>query len=152
MRLRLILSFALIVFISVASVVIAARQSAEQEVRAFMGQGGMTGVNELADSLEEYYRANGSWGGVEELLTFTGHGQGMGRGGPGGMMGGGMMNQRLRLADAQGNIIYDSSGGSGGMLGETEREDSVQLNSGLKTVGYLSLEGGMGTGPGNERF
>jgi hypothetical protein len=73
MRLRLILSFALIVFISVASVVIAARQSAEQEVRAFMGQGG-TYVN-YRSSLEDYYRYGRE---LEVGVTsdLSGHGRG----------------------------------------------------------------------------
>jgi signal transduction histidine kinase len=63
-----------------------------------------------------------------------------------------MMNQRLRLAGAEGTGRGDGGGQRGGVVGGSVGGVSVHLNSGLKTIGYLSLEGGMSGGPGSERF
>lgn len=143
MRLRLILAFSLIVFISVTTVVIVARQSAATAVRTFMIRGSMTGVDDLAKALENYYRVNGSWQGAESLFRGAGRGQGMG---PGGMMAG-MMDQRLRLADERGDIIFDSSSRQvGGRLTSAQQRDSIPLRDGLITAGYLLAEGGLSTG------
>jgi len=141
MRLRLILSFALIVLVSVTSVVFVARQSAASEVRSFMFHGGMTGTGELTSMLENYYQQNGSWKGVEALLgAVAPGGRGMGFG-----MGGMMMNQRLRLADARGNLLVDTAASvPSGNLSSTEKSESIPLVSGGQTVGYLMAEGGMG--------
>ena len=113
MRLRLISSFILIALVSVASVLIVARQTTLQEVRTYMFRGGMAGVEGLVTALEDYYRVNQSWEGAEPLFGLPGQLQGNRRGnqgkssGAGGVMGG-MMDQRLRLADAQGNLIVDT--------------------------------------------
>ena len=149
MRVRLFFSFLLIVLVTVASVVFIARQSAAQEVNAFMFRGGMTGVSDLVDSLEGYYQTHGSWAGVESL--FPGWARGNGQGGPGGMgRGQGMMgqagmlaNQRLRLADAQGNVLLDSGSGSvEAQLSPAEMADAIPLKSGGQTVGFLLTQGG----------
>ena len=117
MRLRLILSFTLIVVVSVPSLVLIARRSAANEVRAFMFRGGMSGTETLVSALEDYYQENGSWEGAESLLTFSGRQQGRRSGsadgrGPGQGLGPGMMsemmNQRLRLADPQGQVLIDT--------------------------------------------
>ena len=113
MRLRLISSFILIALVSVASVLIVARQTTLQEVHTYMFRGGMAGVEGLVTALEDYYRVNQSWEGAEPLFGLPGQLQGNRRGnqgkssGAGGVMGG-MMDQRLRLADAQGNLIVDT--------------------------------------------
>lgn len=139
MRLRLILSFALIVLVSVTGVVLIARQGAANEVRAFMFRGGMSGTQGLAGSLESYYQEHGSWQGVEGLLSS--HGRGRGHGGSGGM--GGMMNQRLVVADAGGVIQADSGNtAASGRLTNAQIEASIVLQVGGQTVGYLWAEGG----------
>ena len=83
MRLRLVLSFILIVLVSVTSVVLIARQNTASEVRAFMFRGGMTGSEGLVGALEDYFRTNQTWQGVELLFTAQGMGQGMGHRGQG---------------------------------------------------------------------
>jgi signal transduction histidine kinase len=160
-RLRLFLSFFLIVLLTVAMVVVIARQSAAQEVRAFMLHGGMAGLDDLRRALEEYYRANGSWVGVENVLSVPGGGMGRGHGmGPGGMMG---MNQRLRLAGADGVLILDTSvaaPSSGGALpgepesalSEAELREAVRLRDGRETIGYLLAEGGADFSSSDEQF
>lgn len=145
MRLRLILSFSLIVLVSVATVVLIARLTTANEVRTFMFRGGASGSTGMVNNLEAYYQANGSWQGVETLLK--NRGGGMGRGGPPGSSGAGFgnaMNQRLLLADAQGNVIADSSGSQpGGQLSQSELNSAIALQVGGKTVGYLLPEGAM---------
>jgi two-component system OmpR family sensor kinase/two-component system sensor histidine kinase BaeS len=64
-----------------------------------------------------------------------------------------MMNQRIRLADNQGQVVYDTATrGPGDPLGLTERKNALPLHSGLKTVGYLLAEGGMGFNQGDEQL
>lgn len=141
MRMRLVLSFVLIVLVSVTGVVWLARQNSAGAVRAFMFRGGMGNLEGLVTDLEDYYRVHGSWLGVESLLQMPGrHGQGMGYGK------GGMMSQRLRVADASGVVFADtdSNTGSGtGHLSASERDGALALQVNGRTVGYLLAEGGM---------
>lgn len=151
MRTKLILSFVLVVLISVIGVVVIARYTTAGEVRAFMFPGGMISSDDLVKSLEGYYQQHLSWQGVEDLLiNRRGNGQGQGWGASGqpggGMMHGygGMMGQRLRLADASGKIIYDSSTALQMNLTADEIARSIPLHYDHTIIGYLLLEGGMG--------
>lgn len=151
MRLRLILSFIFIVLVAVASVVLIASQNTASEVRAFMFRGGMTGTEGLVVALEEYYQTNQTWQGVENLFIMPGMGQGLGRSGQGSgqgtgaNLGGGMMNQRLRLVDAQGNILIDTTNETvSAHLSNDDLEQAIPLVVNKQTVGYLLPEGGLG--------
>jgi signal transduction histidine kinase len=146
MRLRLFLSFTLIVLISITSVVLIARQGAASQVRAFMFRGGMTGTEDLVNSLEDYYRSNHTWQGVQELLAMPGRGQGRMRG-QGNQTTGpmGIMNQRIRLADANGQLVFDSNNPSpSGALSSPELALAIPLYANGSVVGYLLPEGGFG--------
>ncbi len=149
MRLRLILSFALISLVSIASVVLIARQANTREVNTFMMHGNMVGLEDLASTLENYYQANQGWQGVASLVRGPGSGRGMG-----GMMGAGgpgvgMMNQRLRLADASGNVLADTASSQpSGSLSQSELAGAIPLLSNGRTVGYLMAEGGFAFNPG----
>lgn len=143
MRIRLFLSFFLIVLVSVGSFVLITSQSARREVGAFMMRGGMASVHRLAASLEDYYKENGSWDGVEEVMAREGvipgrrGGQGMGQG-----MMQGMMQQRLLLADRSGVVVFDSQESQkGAVLTQEELARAVALQSGFRQVGYLLPEG-----------
>lgn len=140
MRLRLVLSFALIVLVAVISIVLIARQSTASQVRMFMFRGGMSGTEGLVGRLEDYYAANGSWEGVDSLISESMHaGQGRMRG----MQGMGMaMNQRLRVADANGAIIADTAGIPQGRLDANQIKTAIALYHGSSLVGYLLPEGG----------
>ncbi len=147
MRLRLILSFVLIVLVSITSVVLIARQNTANEVRAFMYRGGMTTSSELVQSLADFYRTNGSWQGVESVLFPTGHGFGKNASGKGAGMGnmGAMMTQRLILADSQGNVIADSANEvPEGALSANEMSSALPIKVDSQTQGYLLVQGGMG--------
>lgn len=151
MRLRLLLSFVLVVFVSVVGVVILARWGAAQEVRAFMYRGNMVEVDQLVADLETHYRTYGSWQGVENVLQawFPERGHGAGGMGQGGMM----MNQRLRLANGDGNLLLDSANSA--VLGEitqAELDAAIPIVVRGKTVGYLLAEGGMGFNRTDETF
>jgi signal transduction histidine kinase len=139
MRNRLILSFSLVVLVSITSFVLLLRQTAEREVGAFMFRGGMTGVEEVVVALENFYRSNGSWEGVGTLFQTHGHRAGMNRaGGPG------MLTSRFRLADLEGRLIYDTyNPQSRGDLSVEELERSILLKYGRSNIGYLLSEGGV---------
>ncbi len=147
MRIRLILSFALIVLVSVTSVVVIASQNTASEVRAFMYRGGMTSSTELVENLSSYYQTNGSWQGVEDILMPAGGGFGRRSGGMSNSSGtpamGAMMDQRIRLADASGQILVDSGDQLNQPLSTDEMKAAQAIRVNLKTVGYLLIQGGM---------
>ena len=155
MRLRLILSFVLIVLVSVSSVVLIARSNTTTEVRSFMFHGGMTGSDSMVQLLQNYYQSQGSWAGVADQLDFPGLGRGRGYGNSGMMPGmmGGMMGQRLRLADASGNILLDSQNQlPAGKLSNAEKKSALPVEVDGQVVGYLLAEGGVGANQVAERF
>lgn len=153
MRLRLILSFVLIVLVTVTSVVLFARQGAAQEVRSFMLHGSMVATDELVAALENYYHQNGAWQGVSTVLGRAGRGFGPGgMGGMGGMMGQ-MMDQRLRLANADGRLVFDTQvNPPSGSLTPAEVNAAIPLQDNGQTVGYLLAEGGMAFNSTDETY
>ena len=145
MRLRLILSFVLIVFITIASILLIVRNQTSDAVRVFMYRGGMTGTEGLVSQLEDYFAQNSTWAGVEQLFdTGITHGRGMGpsQGNNGGM---GMMSMQLQLADPAGIILVDTSTNTpSGTLTRQEISRAIELTHNDQTVGYLYPEGSMG--------
>jgi two-component system sensor histidine kinase BaeS len=165
MRKRLILSFVLIVLLSVSLVVVIARQGASNEVQAFMFRGGMNSgnINQTVTALEAYYNNHQSWQGVESLFSSSagrgpgagmGAGRGQGAGNAGGIAGNGGMGQgpRMRLADAQGNILVDTSGSTDGALSQSEIASAIALHNNGRTVGYLLPPGATNFSLLDERF
>lgn len=142
MRIRLFLSFLLIILITTTSLVLIARWQAIVEIRNFVARGGFAGAETLVNALERYYRANQSWDGIALLLS----GQGQ-RPGPGGFSGPGfrLFNERFRLADASGNVIYDSAApnqtpAQHAPLQEGEIERAIPLRVDRQIVGYVLLD------------
>jgi two-component system sensor histidine kinase BaeS len=163
LRTRLILSFILIVLLSVSLVVIIARQGASSEVQAFMFRGGMNSgaINQMVTALEDYYGSHQSWQGVESLFSSSpgrgpGAGMGAGRGQGAGNAGAAGMGQgqgpRLRMADAQGKVLVDTSGTGGGVLSQSEIANSIALKNDGRTVGYLLPAGAANFSLLDERF
>lgn len=152
MRIRLFLSFALIILVSVLGVVFIVRQNTTTAVRAFMVRGTMSDADDLVAALQAHYEASGSWSGVESLLGEQGRGRGQGQGA--GVTHMGMMaNQRLRLADSRGNVITDSAAEtSNGQLTAEELENSLEITADGKPVGYLYAEGGMNYNQRDEAY
>jgi two-component system OmpR family sensor kinase/two-component system sensor histidine kinase BaeS len=110
----------------------------------------MVGAQDLAGALEAYYARSHSWQGVQEVLAVTGRGHGFGMGNSGMA---GMMNQRLRLADAQGRLVADTQGGvTGAILNPDDLGKAIPLQVKGQTVGYLLPENGMAFNPSDEVF
>ncbi len=141
MRLRLIISFALVVLVTVASVGIIARMNTAREVHDFIGRGGIYGLEGVVVRLENYYSTHGSWLGVDAAMGSPDHDRGKGQGGPG--EGQGMwMPMQLQLADAQGNLLVDAQGREAtGRLSQDDLSQAVPLEVDGETVGYLLSEG-----------
>jgi two-component system, OmpR family, sensor histidine kinase BaeS len=156
MRIKLLISFVLLVCVSVSVVIILAYQGVANEVRSFMFRGSMVRAQEIATSLEEYYQVNQTWQGAEALLSLSGAnagimGHGRGAGGQGTM--GNMMNQRLKLANAEGRILYDSSTAQvEGSLTAEELSNAIQLKNNGVTIGYLLPESAMVYSAADEQF
>ena len=64
MRVRLFLSFLLLILLSLVGVALFVRQSAQDEVQAFLGRGGLVGAESLVEELEAFYASAGSWEGA----------------------------------------------------------------------------------------
>ena len=76
MRLRLILSFILIVIVAIVSVALIARRQTVSAVDAFIHRGGLSGTEGLVNNLEEYYATYATWEGVETFFERQGRGMG----------------------------------------------------------------------------
>jgi len=140
LRLKLFLAFGTMVLLTIAIVVLVARQSSVRELRAFMLRGGIAGSEEIITKLEAYYTATGSWDGAGDLLQLPGQGQGQQR--AAGMSG--MMRQRLILAQRNGLVVFDTANEMvGNRLSVSERRQAIALQSRGKIVGLLLPLGGM---------
>lgn len=120
-----------------------------------MFRGGMAGSEGLVTALADYYQSHHSWMGVDGLFQTPGVGRGTGQGMGSGMGAGmgAMMNQRLRLADSQGNIIVDTSDRDpAGNLTNNEITSAIPILADDQIVGYLLPEGGMGFTRNDETF
>lgn len=147
MKWKLFLSLVLVGLVAILSVVIFVRMDTPRQVSMYMARGGMIGLDSLATSLEDYYNEFGSWNGVDGLLS-TSHGMG----GAGGRGSGGMMGQRLQLADKGGMVLADTAGSAvGNQLGKDDLEAAIQLNDqNNQIIGYLLPAGGVNYRQGDE--
>jgi signal transduction histidine kinase len=133
---KLLLSFLAVALIGVVVVSVVANHAAASEVRRYMFRGGMTTEGGLVESLAGYYQGRGSWQGVESVLT-SGHGMG------------GMMQQRMILADASGRVVADTSGEPlGQTLPASDLAAGIPVEAEGQLVGTLVAQGGMGGGRG----
>ena len=140
MRPRLILSFILIVIVSIVSVALIARLQIVTAVDSFVRRGGFAGIESLVNNLEEYYSTNGTWDGVESSFRHPGRGLGQGQG-PGQNNNIGLNDQRLILADVNGFILIDTQNDNPDTrLSLLERNRSVKLEVDGNTVGFLLPE------------
>jgi len=69
MRLRLILSFALIIMVALGTVLLVINLTAESQVRGYLKKGALAGVDTLVEDLEDYYEPTTNWQGVESVLA-----------------------------------------------------------------------------------
>jgi len=113
---KLIVIFAVVILIGIGGALVVAGRVAEVEFRRYAGSENrwQDTVSELAD----YYVTNGSWDGVDGVLS-RGRGRGQGQGG----------SPPVRLADVDGRIIFDRDGTS---VGQMARD--AELEAGLPVV------------------
>lgn len=144
MRWQLFAAFGLVILIALGTVAVVAQYAAEREVETFLRHGGQEGLENLTDTLENFYEQQGSWSGVESIFT-TGSGRGRGRG-----SGASSQQGNHTLADSDGVVIIDKREGA---LGETLSADEINsailLNVSGETVGYLLPENGIVQYPQN---
>ena len=72
LRVRLIIGFVLIVALAVGTVAYIATRSTQEEFSQFLTKDQLHQYNRQLTVLEDYYRENGSWGGVQQLITRLG--------------------------------------------------------------------------------
>lgn len=144
MRWRLLGSFGLIILIALGTVAVVTRYTTEQEVQRFLGHGGQVGLENLTNTLEEFYKSNGSWVGIDSIEdTRPGRGQGQ-RGGMSVGIGG------HTLINAAGVIIYSPTQDEiGTKVPDQQLSQSVSLRVSGEVVGYLLPEGGIPVLPDN---
>ena len=101
---RLMGAFAVVIVVGFTVVYVIANQVTANEFHFLMIRGQMVAAQDIANQLADYYRARGSWNGVETVLPRDANP-------PGGVMGGSMMGNttmgvpRLWLADTRGVIV-----------------------------------------------
>lgn len=146
MRLRLILSFGLVILITIGSVVWIVRQSTQEEVHTFMFRGGMMGLNGLVTNLESCYEEVENWRDCSYLLDEHAgrhggmHGSGMGRsmGSPTREDG---ERQRIQLLDQKGTVVGEPSDSpSPGQYDLSSLTGAIPLRDGQEIAGYLLPE------------
>jgi len=145
MRLKLFLSFTLIILLTVTTVVLIVRQNTVNEVRQYVFRGGMMGLNTTVTNLEQCYGQTQTWESCTSLIQNSMHPPTM----PGRMMGRKIGNgpnntadpPRVQLINQDGVIIADSGRDSSGIGTQAASLDgSIPLRIDEKVIGYLLPE------------
>jgi two-component system OmpR family sensor kinase len=145
-------AFVAVILVGAAITYLVAGQGAAGQVRLYAGRSGQLRAQAWAVTLASYYAQNGSWAGVETLLSSSSdlgpqgmmHGPGgamMGRG-PFGVMGGPAMGiamgDRLILAGPDGRVLLDTGGTLAGQtLAPADLAGSTPVVVDGQTVGRL---------------
>jgi signal transduction histidine kinase len=122
---KLMAVFAVVILIGIGGALVMAGRVAEVEFRRYAGSENRW--QDTASELAGYYAANGSWDGVDGILS-RGRGRGQGQsGGP-----------PVRLADVDGRIVFDRAGTDIGQIaGNTELEAGLPIVVDGERVGTL---------------
>ncbi len=131
---KLILAFSLVAIVSISSIVIYANLDSERQLNNYLNQGGMYGLGNLVQRLENYYEAENSWDGVSITVS-------TGQGGKGGNSQ--RRNNRIALVSANLEVIKSEidTFPAGKTVQEHDLKDSLELNdSAGNVIGYLIVE------------
>jgi signal transduction histidine kinase len=142
---QLILAFTLVVLVAVGVIAVLIIRTTDTEFRQYITLSGMQASGSGMEQLVSYYESQGSWEGVDSLL-----GQGMFISWPGGVSmpalsrrpspPGGQLD--VTLADADGRIVYDSTGKAEGKRltsgAKAQALPITQADDG-EVIGYLLL-------------
>ncbi len=155
MRLKLFLSFTLIILISVTSVVLIVRHNTVNEVRQYVFRGGMMGLNNMVINLEECYQQTRTWDACTSILqdsnrppTMTGRMMGRKTGNsPNSAMG----PAHVQLLDQDGVIITGTGPDPSGVGTRAPSLDgAIPLRSRDEVIGYLLPDSPFNFSPQNE--
>jgi len=131
---KLILAFSLVAIISIASMVIYANLDSERQLNNYLKQGGMYGLGNLVERLENYYETEGTWEGVSIAINT---GQGGNRGNSQ------RRNNHVALITTDLQVIKSEIDGFpvGKTLQNRELANSLVLNdTSGNVIGYLVVE------------
>ena len=143
---KLTLAFLAVALLAVGIAALLSLRFTGDEFRQYVVRNNVMAEPFLSESLSAYYAANGGWGGVETALAefwrSSGAGQGVGMGaGMGQGRGLGMgrgADAGLTLTDANGRVLYDSSGQlTGRRLSDAVLAQGVALMQGDQRIGTL---------------
>jgi signal transduction histidine kinase len=145
---RLTLAFALVVLVAVGAIALLINRTTGVELRRYVTDSGMQVAGSGMQQLVEYYQDQGSWEGVDSLLSggvFVNGSMGMDmpqlvNGGWRPSMQAGPLD--VVLADAKGKIVYDSADKAlGKSLSSQEKAKAVAItpDGSKEVIGYLLL-------------
>jgi len=138
---RLALAFLLVTGGAIGAVALVVRQATDASFRSYLNQQESSRFDEATlAGLVDYYTAQGSWAGVESLLS-PGSGNGAGRGGEGGQGAGAGARRggvQTLLAGPDGLIVAATDPARGGeRLSDALRARAVPRQAGGQTIGLL---------------
>lgn len=131
---KLILAFSIVAVISIASIVIYANLDSERQMNVYLNQGGMYGLSNLVQRLEEHYASEGTWEGASITIST---GQGGNRGNTP------RRNSRVALVNADLEVVESEIDGFpvGKVIQMRDLEKSLVLDDASGNVtGYLIVE------------
>ena len=148
---RLTVAFTLVILVAVGAISILIGYTTGAEFRQYVTHSGMQASGSGIQQLVAYYEEQGSWEGVETLLgdgVFVAAPVGGPLPGPDRPPGPPSVRLDALLADAEGRVVYDSTGQSEGRrlsARERSRALSIDRTGDDEVIGYLllSLPGGM---------
>lgn len=149
LRAKIMLAFSAVVAGLVFFLVFYINQDNSQQVQNFMMRGGMFGYDNIVRQVEDYYKKNGSWNGIETVASTLQPGM-MGNNGNMGMMGtygpGGASpasKSEFTIADSALTVVWSSAGEVvGTTLTDEVKTNAVTLKSDSNTIiGYLIVKG-----------
>ncbi len=128
------LAFMAVVLVAVGVVALVARQTTTSEFRRLRQGESQSGASAQGPRLAAYYAENGSWEGVSSSVATDKRGQGQG--------GGRGSGPPMRLADAGGRVVLDTTGGQvGQQLSASELAQGEAIVVDGQQVGVLFMGG-----------
>ena len=144
LRLRFLLSFALVIAVLLLGISLFMRATAQTEVHAYLFRGGLVGVEDLVSNLEAYYAEKGTWDGTDSLLenqfVQIPGGLGQGRQGQGNSQVSG--SRGLSVVQTDGTIAAGAGIIEQLTLNPDQLENAIPLAVNNQTVGYLYSQTG----------
>ena len=158
MRIRLFLSFAIVMLLTLLILGSVIRTDTETTIASFAQSGGFYGADRVISQYADYYAENGSWDGITMSVASenpsdgwdgTGSGRGKGGGGGGSRQDGsgsamGFSNQdQFSLATVDGVVLLSTSLSIGDKLSEDVLANGFEILVENEVVGYLLPDGNM---------